>query len=157
MNMLRLFRRLYLGAAGLLEMSVAARPVNGLYAQGDADLIPDPADWLNISYALSSGLPASNVVQITGITERILLSISWPGSSGTVYYKVSTSSFSAGDYVVSGGIGWTSILTGGSLYVEPNQYVGFTRDQNKVSSVVMTVINRSNGGAVLDTFTSSIT
>jgi hypothetical protein len=155
MNLLRIFRRVEGGVSGPLQTKPEYRVVGPVVASAEADLVPNVVNWVDIS-SPQAGPWSNNVAQVTGISERILLSVSWPGSSGTVYCKVSSASFSTGDYTL-GTPGWNAIATTGSFYVEPNHYVGFVRVQNKPGSVLLTVINRSDGGVTLDTFATTMT
>jgi len=155
MNLLRIFRRVEGGVSGPIQTKPEYRVVGPMFASAEADLVPGVVDWADIS-SPQAGPWSNNVAQVTGISERILLSVSWPGSSGTVYYKTSAVSFTGGDYTL-GEPGWTTIATTGSFYVEPNHYVGFLRIQTKPGSVLLTVINRSDGGAVIDTFNTTMT
>ncbi len=155
MNLLRIFRRVEGGVSGPIQTKPEYRVVGPMVASAEVDLVPGVVDWADIS-SPQAGPWSNNVAQVTGISERILLSVSWPGSSGTVYYKTSAVSFGSLDYSF-GEPGWTTIATTGSFYVEPNHYVGFLRIQTKTGSVLLTVINRSDGGAVIDTFNTTMT
>lgn len=155
MNLLRIFRRVEGGVSGPIQTKPEYRVVGPVVASAEADLSPNAVNWVDIS-SPQAGPWSNNVAQITGISERILLSVSWPGSSGTVYCKVSSAAFGTADYTL-GGLDWNAITTTQSFYVEPNYYVGFLRVQNKPGSVLLTVINRSDGGVTLDTFVATIT
>ena len=156
MNLLRIFRRVEGGVSGPLQTKPEYRVVGPVVASEESDLVPNAVNWLDVSNPAAGPYNYNNVAQVTGISERILLSVSWPGSSGTVYCKVSSAAFGTADYTL-GGLGWNAITTTQSFYVEPNYYVGFLRVQIKPGSVLLTVINRSDGGVTLDTFVTTMT
>lgn len=143
------------GVDGPLWIPVSLGVETSVYGKEPPDPTPDAINWLDVSYPISTP-PLNNVGQITGINSTITLSLSWTGSLGTVYRKVSESSFSTGDYALNSA-DWVSTLTGGTFAVPPNYYVGFLRIQAKVGTGVFTVRNVSDLNTVLDTFSLAIT
>lgn len=105
------------------------------------------------------GPPATStngVLQFTSINTDISVSItsSAPGK-GTIYYKVSNTTFGTTDIPNSANIGaspngWLATVSGKPFYVAPNQYVGVGIHANSTGAVNIT-INTYNGQTTLVT------
>jgi len=116
------------------------------------DLIPNAVNWQNITSNVS-GPFESDSEQITGISQAIVLRITYTGTMN-LQYKTNADSLQV-NYNINPN-GWTSIASGGTFTVQPTHYVGFVRLGSKVSTETVTVENNSDGNTVLDTFTATM-
>lgn len=124
------------------------------------DVTPNAVNWANITYNGTLGIYDGTERQITGINQTITLRVTNDASTDGVYYYVSNTSGSiitgGGDGVVngldppSGGMDW--LPHNGTFTVSNNQYVTFAASGNAFDCT-HSVINTSDGNAVLDTFT----
>lgn len=118
-----------------------------------ADIVPDALNWED-TIGSSGGPYNSTAERVTGIGTSITLRIT-TSTSITLLYKKSFDSLEV-NYSLNT-TGWTSIASGGTFTVLPNQYVGFVRTGTKTGSALVTVQNNSDGNATLDTFNTTLT
>lgn len=127
-------------------------------ASGDSlgfDSLTPNVNWVDISFP-QAGPFVNNVQQMSGVTagKVVTLSVNFTGSVGTVYRKVSSTSFTTADYALSGP-GWTATPTGTSFTVNATDYVGFTRIQAKTGAALITI--QGSVFNTIDTFNTTIT
>lgn len=128
-------------------------------AVGGGPNTPDPVDWANLSWDTSDALGNISSQQITGISSSINLFITEDLTSPDIllYYRVDSSQVT-GNITSQPTSPWIQVeggFTGTTFTVNNNQWVSFScwaNDQN-ISATTMTVVNKSDNDAPLDTFT----
>ena len=120
----------------------AAVPTSGtmlgsnLYGASASDSVPDAVSWSDIT---TFGANGTNFNQtITGINVTITIKITWDGTAGTFYYRKNSGSY-------------TAIGSGGTFTVVNGDTVNF-RVLNAGSSGNVSVLNNTNGDALIDSF-----
>ena len=120
-------------------------------AAGGGDVTPNAVNWADVPGGFGSPVQTS-MLQITGITATITLRVTYTPqvyAYGQKYSVQSTASFGTG----------TAIASNGTFTVSNGQYVGFSSSASSgggySSSTNWTVTNDSDGGALIDTFTTS--
>lgn len=121
-----------------------------------SDVTPNAVNWQNIGYDGLSGMFIYSEAQITGINQTITLKLQYTGASiyvrkenyaGAIVFGHSESSE---DPVLAG---MFTVYNNGTFTVTNGQYVTFGSDEG-ISTFTVTVVNQSDGNAVLDTFTA---
>lgn len=112
------------------------------------DVTPDFVNWVDI-YSQSGVNGLYNKAVIRGTTQAITLGVTT--TQGGLLRKVVSDPFGFED--VSG---WLATASGATFNVSPNFWVGFKVFATKQGVSSTTITNQSNGGAVLDTFTSTV-
>lgn len=129
---------------GPVTINVAA-PAAAPPPSGDST--PDPVNWASYYNGITPTPTA--MLQITGITVPITLRVTYEGALGSYdhrYSVQSTAAFGTG----------TAIASNGTFTVSNGQYVGFSSASSSLSSTTnWTVTNDSNGGALVDTFSTT--
>jgi hypothetical protein len=121
------------------------------------DVTPNAVNWTDVFYDNEFFLWRYSERQITGINQTITLKVQYNNPGSTVYYSVSNSSGFAvfGDDNSSNSpisFGMTAISNNGTFTVSNNQYVTFGVTPACGAYYMVTVLNQSDGDAVLDTF-----
>ena len=121
---------------------------------GGVDVTPNPTpNWPD---ATADGLGASvfsAMVQITGITQDITMSISFTPTAA-----VDSFSYSNGTSSAFGSNTVTNLTTSPtSITVAPNNYLGFYLNSSYSTTRTITITNVSDSNTVLDTFTLTTT
>ena len=124
---------------------------------GGGDVTPNAVNFISIYQNTEFTEYGYTEKQITGINQTITLRVQYTSPGSTVYYAVSNSS----GFAVFGDnnslnspiyYGMTSISNNGTFTVSNNQYVTFGVIPSCGASAIVTVLNQSDGDAVLDTF-----
>jgi hypothetical protein len=121
------------------------------------DVTPNAVNFTSIYYNNDVIEYGYTEKQITGINQTITLKVQYNSPGSTVYYSVSNSSGFAvfGDNNSPNSpldYGMTAISNNGTFTVSNNQYVTFGVTPVCSVSAIVTVLNQSDGDAVLDTF-----
>jgi hypothetical protein len=126
-------------------------------AGGGGDVTPNAVNFISVYYNNDFIEYGYTEKQITGINQTITLKVQYNSPGSTVYYSVSNSS----GFAVFGdnnspnspiSYGMTAISNNGTFTVSNNQYVTFGVTPVCSVSAMVTVLNQSDGDAVLDTF-----
>ena len=145
---------------GILSTSGLGSLINVTAAPPASDYTPNAVNWSNITYDCISGIFTASERQITGINQTITLRVTNPTGLDGVYYYVSNT---AGDIVSGdgdvpcidpGSCGMTWLPHNSTFTVSNNQYVTFAGSGSQ-DFYQNSVINTSDGNALLDTFTYS--
>ena len=124
---------------------------------GGRDVTPNSVNWIDVFYNGLSGSWFCSERQITGINTTITLKVTSSTSDGLYVFVSSTAGV-----IVSGDdstgsdpsfLGMTLLDPNDTFTVSNNQYVTFTASGSNFNSLI-TVVNQSDGDAVLDTFNS---
>ena len=118
------------------------------------DLTPDAVDWNNVSNT-SWYWVDTNSQKITGITDNITLKFIITGSNlpnlNDPQLRILT------EAIVSGGEGtqgpYKKLINNSEIVVAPDATIYFQGYGMSLLNISVTVINKSDGDAVLDTFT----
>jgi hypothetical protein len=124
-----------------------------------ADVTPNAVNWANVTYDCITGNFSATERQITGINQTIALKVTNSSSDGIYYYVSNTQGVIVnGDGTVScidpPTCGMTYLNHNDTFTVSNNQYVTFA-GSGQADLYTQSVINTSDGNAVLDTFTYS--
>ena len=144
----------------LLTRGIIQQVIN---SSGGGDVTPDAVNWDNISNTIEgrSTIYIVNKQQITGITETITLSATWPSSPPPpiiIYYRVDSTNpaWSNGGSYNGSTSGWTSISSGTEFTVVNGDYVSFFCELDGPSvSITITITNITDSNTVLDTFNAT--
>lgn len=137
-------------ASGIISLSsFYGKSAGGGGGGGSSGVTPSPTpDWTNISGSADGVRRNGNTVTISGITSAITLqvSFSWLNGDATLYYSK------------NGGAA-TAIAVGGTVSMSAGNTLQFSASSPDLSpdSTTVSVINQSDSGVVLDTFTVSLT
>ena len=124
---------------------------------GGSDVTPNSVNWIDVFYNGLSGSWFCSERQITGINTTITLKVTSSTSDGLYVFVSSTAGV-----IVSGDdstgsdpsfLGMTLLDPNDTFTGSNNQYVTFTASGSNFNSLI-TVVNQSDGDAVLDTFNS---
>ena len=124
---------------------------------GGGDVTPNPTpNWGTVGYNDISSQWQYSQQQIQGIDTTITLQTNISGliQNGTLWYAVSNTTIGISNVSPPGDAGFTQIANGGTFTVSNNQWVAFGGDYiaQGPSTQTVTVVNQSDGGATLDTF-----
>lgn len=126
------------------------------FANSTRDVIPDAVTWSGVNQDDFSGTWGFTSRRITGINESIILGVSYDSAYGDLYYGKNLGGGDGIDWSDGrppSGIGFSNILNGQTFSVSNFDYVDFGTEF-AVTSVDpwVTVINKSDGNKILDTF-----
>lgn len=127
------------------------------------DNTPDSVDWANISWIRSTGTGAITSKQISGISTSINLYTQEAVTSPDIelYYRVDNSE-QTGSITSAPSSPWVQVSespTGTTFSVNNNQWVSFccySTSANKIFATTITITNKSDNDAPLDTFTIEV-
>lgn len=122
------------------------------------DVTPNAINWADVGYSDLSGEFFFSERRVLGINTAITLRVTYTGSG---LYRLVTAT--AGQIVIGDGVsgedpvalGMTATASNATFSVSSGQYVTFGSTSN--TNFTVTVVNTSDGNAVLDTFQSIFT
>jgi hypothetical protein len=111
---------------------------------GGGDVTPNAIDFPDLIYDGNCGVGVSR--QITGISGSITISVSWNQLGGDYYYRVDNTE------PVGETTGFSILTSDVQFSISNNQWLTI-RNCTTLPDEIASIINHSDGNAVLDTFT----
>jgi len=133
-----------------------------LQPETQADVIPTPMNWGNVSMDGIEGSFVYATKRVIGINQAITLKINFSAANASLYWgknaaanELPPDDFT--DYFPPDFYGMSTIANNGTFTIQPNDYVSFgVNDATLASgSFTVTVRNASDADTILDTFTVS--
>ena len=124
------------------------------WAGGGVDVTPNPTPNWPDATASGIGISVSSaMIQITGITQNITMSISFTPTAAVDNFQYSNGTSST--FINNTVTNLTTSPT--SITVAPNNYLGFYLESSYSTTRTITITNVSDSNTVLDTFTLTTT